>query len=174
MGWAAGAIGLLCPVLEKLEEPAPVRAARPGFGKLWAMPAAKRTPGTLMLAGTIAAGFLLATALWVGVANFRSNRRLIAQEEVPSVDVVTGNRGGAARALNGGTPAQASTGPVTWIRRTIANRAALMLGDGFRGMENWDGEAQARPAGWTRHPDGYVNTGALALFHPSLKFTEIG
>jgi hypothetical protein len=167
----------LCAVLENLEEPAPVqRTARPGFGKLWNMPAAKRTPRSLMVAGTIAAGVLLAAALWVGVANFSSNRRLVAQEDVPSVDVVPspGNRAGAARMPNGGTPAHpAPTGPVAWVRRTIAHRAALKIGDGFRGMENWDGAAQARPAGWTRHPDGYVNTGALALFHPSLKFTDV-
>jgi hypothetical protein len=167
---------LLCPVLEKLEEPAPVqRAPRPGFGKLWSMPAAKRTPSSLMVAGTIAAGVLLAAALWVGVANFHSNRQLIAQEEVPSVDAVPspGNRAGAATALKGGTPAQAATGPFAWIRRTINSRAALKIGDGFRSMEHWDGEAQARPAGWTRSPDGYVSTGALALFHPSLKFTDV-
>ena len=167
---------LLCPVLEKLEEPASVqRAARPGFGKHWNTPAAKRPPRSLLIAGTIAAGILLATALWIGVANFRANRQQIAQDEVPAVDVgpSPGKRPGAARALNGRTPAQAPNGPVAWIRRTIAHRAALKIGDGFRGMENWDGEAQARPAGWTRHPDGYVNTGALALFHPSLKFTDV-
>jgi hypothetical protein len=71
---------LLCPVLEKLEEPAPVqKAARPGFGKLRTMPAVRRTPRSLMIAGRIAAGFLLVAALWVGVANFRGNRPLIAQ-----------------------------------------------------------------------------------------------
>jgi hypothetical protein len=165
---------LLCPVLEKLEEPALVqKVPRPGFGILRTMPAVKRTPRSLMVAGSIAAGFLLVAALSVGVANYRSNGRLVAQEEVPSAYVVPspGNRAGAARAP--GTPAHAATGPVAWIRRTIANRAALRIGDGFRSMDNWDGEAQARPAGWTRHPDGYVKTGALALFHPSLKFTDV-
>jgi hypothetical protein len=164
---------LLSPALERLEEPAPVqKIARPGFGKLRTMTAAKRPPRSLMIAGSIAAGLLLAAALWVGVSNYRNNGRLIAQGEVPSVDVVPGNRAGAARAPNGGTPAHAATGPVAWIRRTIANRAALRIGDGFRSMDHWDGEAQARPAGWTRHPDGYMKTGALALFHPSLKFTD--
>jgi hypothetical protein len=161
---------LLCPALENLQEPAPLqKLARPGFGKLRTMPAAKRMPRSVMIAGSIAAGLLLAAALWVGASNYRNNGRLLAQGEAPSVDVVPGNRG-AARAPNGETPAP--TGPVAWIRRTIANRAALRIGDGFRSMDNWDGEAQARPVGWTRHPDGYVNTGALALFHPSLKFTD--
>jgi hypothetical protein len=165
----------LCPALERLEEPvAAQKVARPGFGKLRTMPAAKRPPRSLMIAGSIAAGFLLVAALSVGVANYRSNGRLVAQEEIPPAYVVPspGNRAGAAQAPNGATPAPAPTGPVAWIRRTIANRAALKIGDGFRSMENWDGEAQARPVGWTRHPDGYVKTGALALFHPSLKFTD--
>jgi hypothetical protein len=166
---------LLGPVLEKLEAPAPVRnSPRPGFGILRTMPGVKRTPRSLMIAGSIAAGVLLAAALTVGVANYRSDRRLLAQEEVPSAYVVPspGDRAGAARAPNAATPAPAGKGPVAWIRRTIANRAALRIGDGFRSMENWDGEAHARPAGWTRNPDGYVQTGALALFHPSLKFTD--
>ncbi len=167
---------LLQPVPEKLEVPAPVeKAARPGFGKLRTMPAAKRPPSMLMVAGRVAAGFLLAAALWVGVAHFRGDRRLIAQEEVPSGDVVLTprNRASAARAPNGGTPAHAApTGPVAWVRRTIGHRAALKIGDDFQGMENWDGNAKARPAGWTRHPDGYMKTGALALFHPSLQFTD--
>jgi len=164
---------LLCPVLERLEEPAPVqKAARPGFGKLRTMPAAKRPPRPLMIAGSIAAGFLLVAALWVGMSGLRGNRPLIAQEDGPAVDVVPGNRADAARAPNGGTPAPAKTGPVAWIRRTITNRAAQKINDGFRSMENWDGEAQARPVGWKRHPDGYVNTGALALLRPSLKFTD--
>ena len=76
---------LLSPALERLEEPAPVqKIARPGFGKLRTMTAAKRPPRSLMIAGSIAAGLLLAAALWVGVSNYRNNGRLIAQGEVPS------------------------------------------------------------------------------------------
>ena len=167
---------LLQAVLEKLEEPVPVlKTPRPGFGNLRTMPAAKRPPSVLMVAGRVAAGFLLAASLWVGVANFRGNRRLIAQEEVSVGDVVVSrtNRASAASAPNGGAPAQsAPAGPVAWVRRTITHRAALRIGDDFKSMESWDGEANARPAGWARHPDGYMSTGALALFHPSLKFTD--
>jgi hypothetical protein len=163
-------------ILEKLEEPVPVpRPTRPGFGKLRTMPAAKLPPSVLMVAGRVAAAFLLATSLWVGVAHFRGNRQLIAQGEVPTGEVLLspGRRAGGARVAGGETATRAaSKGPVAWVRRTIAHRAALKIADDFRGMENWDGEANARPAGWTRNPDGYVNTGALALFHPSRKFTD--
>ena len=31
---------------------------------------------------------------------------------------------------------------------------------------------KAHPSGWSRNPDGYVNAGSLALFRPSLKFTD--
>ena len=39
-------------------------------------------------------------------------------------------------------------------------------------MDNWDAAEKARPAGWSRNHDGYMNTGALALFRPTLKFTD--
>jgi hypothetical protein len=161
---------LLQPVPEKLEEPAPPRkTVRPGLGTLRNMPAAKRPPTVLMVAGRVAAGFLLAASLWVGVAHFRGDRRLIVREEALSPV----NGAVAATAPNGGAPASpAPAGPAAWIRRTIAHRAALKIGDDFRGMENWDGAVHARPAGWSRNPDGYATTGALALFHPSLKFTD--
>jgi hypothetical protein len=169
---------LLGPVLEKLEEPAPrqkIARRKPGFVGLLNMPAAKRAPTVLMVAGRIAAGFLLAASLWFGVANFRGDRRLAAREEVSSSDTAlsAANSASSARMSNGGTPAQpAPKGPVAWVRQTIANRASLRIAEDFRGMENWDSAAKARPAGWSRHPDGYVNTGALALFRPSLNFTD--
>jgi len=169
---------LLGPVLEKLEEPAPrqkIARRKPGFVGLLNMPAAKRPPTVLMVAGRIAAGFLLAASLWFGVANFRGDRRLAAREEVSSSDTAlsAANSASSARMSNGGTPAQpAPKGPVAWVRQTIANRASLRIAEDFRGMENWDSAAKARPAGWSRHPDGYVNTGALALFRPSLNFTD--
>ena len=166
----------LSAALEKLETPvvAP-KPVRPGFGKLRTMPAVKRPPSVLMVAGRVAAAFLMAASLWVGVARFRGDRRLTAQAETPSGEVVVspGHRAGVAGALTGGTPPQpAAKGPVAWVRRTLAHRAALKIADDFRSMDNWDGEANVRPAGWTRHADGYVKTGALALFHPTLKFTD--
>src|ERR1035437_5950094 len=103
------------------------------------------------------------------------NTRLAAREEVSSSDTAlsAANSASSARMSNGGTPAQpAPKGPVAWVRQTIANRASLRIAEDFRGMENWDSAAKARPAGWSRHPEGYVNPGALALFPPSLNFTD--
>jgi hypothetical protein len=152
-------------VPEKFEEPVPLKSVRPEIGKLRVMPGVKRSPTVLMVAGRIAAGFLLVASLWVGVAHFRADRRLTAQQ-----DPLSPARGTVAAVAPGARSAPA--GPVAWIRHTIANRAALMMGDDFHGMENWVGTANERPTGWSRHPDGYMNTGALALFHPSLKFTD--
>ena len=169
---------LLGPILERLEEPAPrQKSARQetGFVGLLKMPSAKRPPSVWMVAGRIAAGFLLAASLWFGVANFRGDHRLAAREEVSSGDTAlsAANNASSAGISNGGTPAQpAPKGPVAWVRHAIASRAALRIGDDFRGMENWDSAARTRPAGWSRNPDGYVNAGALALFRPSLKFTD--
>jgi hypothetical protein len=39
-------------------------------------------------------------------------------------------------------------------------------------MENWGAAASSYPAGWSRNADGYVRSGALALFQPSLKFKD--
>jgi hypothetical protein len=169
---------LLGPILEKLEEPAPrqnIARQEPGFAGLLHMPAAKRAPSVWMVAGRVAAGFLLAASLWFGVASFRGDHRLAAREEVSSGDTAlsAANSASSATMSNGGTTAQpAPKGPVAWVRQTIANRAALRFADDFRGMENWDSAGKARPAGWSRHPDGYVNTGALALFRPTRNFTD--
>ena len=79
----------------------------------------------------------------------------------------------SATASNGGTPAQpAPHGALARIRQAVANRATLRIAENFNGMENWLGAAKTRPAGWSRNPDGYMSTGALALFRPTVKFTD--
>ena len=139
------------------------------------MLAAKRAPTVLVVAGRIAAGFLLAASLWFGVANSGGNRQLAAHEEVSSGDVAlaAANSASSASISNPGAPPQSMPkGPVAWVRQTIANRAALKVAENFHTMENWGSTAKAYPTGWSRHPDGFVNTGALALFRPSIKFTD--
>jgi hypothetical protein len=169
---------LLCPILEKLENPAPrQKSARKesGLVELPNLHAAKRPPAVLMVAGRVAAGFLLAASLYYGLAKFHGERRPAAHDEVSSAEATLPAAGSTrpARISNGGTPAgPAPKGAIAWVRRTLANRASLNLAEDFHGMENWAGATKAHPAGWSRHPDGYVNTGALALFRPSLQFTD--
>ena len=168
----------LRPVLEKLDEPAAQpKAARqaPDRIAILKMTAARQRPTVLMVAGRVAAGFVLAATLWFGAANFREGRRLTAREESYSSDAAlsAANNAGSVSMPNGGALAQpAPKGPVAWVRQAIANRAAMKLADNFRGMENWDRGTMGDAAGWSRHPDGYMNTGALALFRPTLKFTD--
>jgi hypothetical protein len=168
----------LRPALEKLEDPAAQQKTpkkEPGIVKILNMPTGKRPPTVLMVAGRVAAAFLLAASLFFGVANVLGDRHLAAREEVAASGTTLSapNPASSAGASNGGAPAQpASKGPAAWVRQAIANRAALMVAENFHGMENWDSDAKTKPAGWSRHPDGYMNTGALALFRPTLKFTD--
>jgi hypothetical protein len=69
-------------------------------------------------------------------------------------------------------PAVNSTGPLEGIRQAIATRAKVELNDTFeRGMAAWGHTASWAP-GWSRHAEGYVQPGQLALFQPSMKFTD--
>jgi hypothetical protein len=165
---------LMRPITEKAEEPAPIqKPARkePGFIDVLNMPAAKRQPSVWLVAGKVAAGFLLVASLWFGVANFRGDRNLAEAEAISSGNGLSA--AGGAAASRGGTDAKsAPSGPLAGVRQAIANRASLKLAENFRGLENWESAAKSRPSGWSRNPDGYVNAGALALFRPSLKFTD--
>jgi hypothetical protein len=59
------------------------------------------------------------------------------------------------------------------VRSTIAKRAAVQVSDNLReGMEAWGAAAKSYPSGWSRSREGYVNTGALALFSPTRNFTD--
>jgi hypothetical protein len=70
------------------------------------------------------------------------------------------------------TPSDKSGGPIENIRRAIATRAKVELNDTFdRGMTAW-GHTASLASGWSHHSEGYVQTGQLALFQPSMKFTD--
>jgi hypothetical protein len=167
----------LRPILEKLEEPAPqpkpVRK-EPDCVNILKMPGAKRPPSVLMVAGRVAAGFVLAAGLWFGATSIHGDRRLAVREEIfSSGAALSANDASSVSMPNGGAPAQPKpAGPVAWVRQAIANRAALKIAENFHGMENWDRGTKGDAAGWSRHADGYMSTGALALFRPTLKFKD--
>ena len=167
---------LLRTIPEKLEDPnAQPKTPRkdPGFVEILNMPA-KRPPTVLMVFGRVAAIFLMACSLWYGAANIH-NRQLAAREDVSSSGAALSAdpAAGSATASNSGAPAQpAPHGALSRIRQAVANRATLRLAENFHGMQNWDGAGKTRPAGWSLHPDGYMTTGALALFRPTVKFTD--
>ena len=132
------------------------------------MPAAKRPPTVLMVLGRVAAGFLLAASLWFSLTHDRGDRRLTATETAGEAVV------SAENSVKAGDPVSkaAPKGPVARLRNRIEQRATLRIAENFHGTENWESDRKARPEGWTRHQDGYMNTGALAFFRPTLKFVD--
>jgi hypothetical protein len=131
-------------------------------------------------ARAVAAALLMAVGLWFGAGSAKIGRELLAvNTDWPSVETPSSSAGrdfkaAFARVRSVFVPPapQASEGPIEKMRRAIQSRAAAELSDTFRGMEAWGAAAAALPAGWSRHPDGYMRTGQLALYHPSLNFTD--
>jgi hypothetical protein len=159
----------LRPVPEKLEDPNAQKPVRkePEVVKILNMPAAKRPPTVLMVFGRVAAGFLLVVSLWYGLINMRGGRQLALREVSSSSPALSASTAGSRASVR-----PAPRGAMARVRQVIANRAALKVDENFHGMENWDTEGKANTTGWSRHPDGYMNTGALALFRPTLKFND--
>jgi hypothetical protein len=59
------------------------------------------------------------------------------------------------------------------LHRAIADRAATEVTDTFAsGMEAWGAEAKGWAPGWQPSAQGYVRTGQMALFQPSLEYTD--
>jgi hypothetical protein len=110
-----------------------------------------------------AAAIVLATVLGTGL---HIATRLRTQTPNERRDVA------ALRVNAAPAPIKPASGPLSQIRNAIANRAALEISDTFRaGMEAW-GHVKALAPGWKLSPDGYVRPGQLALFQPSMKFTD--
>jgi hypothetical protein len=106
----------------------------------------------------IAASVILFASVWFGTRPTQPavNRKVIA------------GAGAASRAA----PAQERLNPVVWAKRTIEKRATVQVTDTFKqGMAAW-GVPKGWMAGWSRHPDGYVRPGQLALFQPTSTFTD--
>jgi hypothetical protein len=120
--------------------------------------------------GKIAAGLLVAAFLWTGGRMMSSNGRTATSElSAPgeSTPVTASSRGA------GDPGAPAPTGTLARVKQKIAERAAVEVADTFRGgMQAWGGTATTMAAGWSKHPDGYMRTGELALFSPSKDFKD--
>jgi hypothetical protein len=131
-------------------------------------PSTKRV--NLSAIGKIAAAVMVGIALWTGsrIANFSQHDALKAQ-------VATAERGVTVAEARGVDPMDANygSGPMGKVKRAIAIRAASEITDTFKsGMGAWGAETKAWAPGWKRHPQGYVSTGEMALFRPSLKYTD--
>jgi hypothetical protein len=193
LAWLTRSIPALPPrfamrtAFDRLEDLAliPMKRERetPSFTEIFSIAnAARRTQHSRLRAPAraVAAALLMAVGLWFGAGSAKIGRELLAvKTDWPSVETPSSSAGrdftaAFARVRSVFVPPapRASEGPIEKIRRAIQSRAAAELSDTFRGMEAWGAAAAALPAGWSRHPDGYIRTGQLALYHPSLGFTD--
>lgn len=131
-------------------------------------PSSTSTRRSMTLTGKIAATVMVGLALWAGshVAN------LSVHTEHLRADVASSERSltvAEARDAN----AQFGSGPVGKLRRAIAERAATEVTDSFKaGMAAWGTQPKTFAAGWKRHPEGYVSVGEMAVFQPSVTYTD--
>src|ERR1039458_1475505 len=193
LAWLTRSIPAIPPRLamrtafDRLEDLAfiPMKRERetPSFTEIFSIAKAARRAQHSRLrapARAVAAALLMAVGLWFGAGSAKIGRQLLAvNTDWPSVETPSSSAGrdftaAFARVRSVFVPPapRASEGPIEKISRAIQSRAAAELSDTFRGMEAWGAAAAALPAGWSRHPDGYIGTGQLALYHPSLNFTD--
>ncbi len=169
---------VLRPIFGKIDEVAPLQKAtrqEPEFIKAFPMPA-KRPAAMLLTVGKIAAGLLLATSAWYGYSSVHSEHRTTTGAEIAAAETTQPSRSFTGRSASLDTARKAPAagpGPVEWLRQGLAQRAALQVEENFhRGMQGWSASSTSYPAGWSRHPEGYITAGALALFRPSLNFKD--
>ena len=142
----------LRPVHDQMKETVPRKAALP----------TSRPSGTAMhrIVEAIAAGLLVAAGLWFGAGAARTLRQTASAGPAPAWANPVRDTGVLKR-------------PLSWARSTISRRAAVELTDTFHGgMEFWNAAPQSLAPGWSRHPDGYVRTGRLALYRPSAAYSD--
>lgn len=117
--------------------------------------------------GKIAATIMVGVALWGGsrLAGLSEHAAALQARVASSERTVT--------AVAEVRREEAGNGPMAKFRRAIADRAATEITDTFMsGMEAWGTGTKPLPPGWQHSPDGYVRTGEMALFRPSLKYTD--
>ena len=194
LNWIAQAPAVLPPkfglrlIVERVEEALePAKPARktPAFAEIFtitqaAQRRARSSSGMSKAAKLIAASLLVGVGLWFGAGSAKMARQLVAIAHTSlsvsnSTEAPTADRAPLPR--NGGTVASApaphtSGGAIARVRTAIQNRAAVEMTDTFRGMQAFGATPKALPVGWSRHKDGYVKTGELALYHPSQTFSD--
>lgn len=176
---------VLNPIFERLEDALPPKKTRKpaSMAAILEMQDVKKKPGKQMAMHAIkavAACLLLGSVIWFGVGTIRIgnqtpavNRDASATDMAYSSSTGTGSVASGAATASGKVAAAAPSGPVAKLRAAVADRAASTVTDSFHnGMEAWGTQAKQWAQGWSRNPDGYVQTGALALFHPSVNYKD--
>jgi hypothetical protein len=168
-GWIIPAMAVTAPrfaapLAVESVEPLPVapreKRKKPAFAEIFTMPEAAGRRSTVIrdLSKMIAACLVIGAMLWYGSSFLRSNH------DSGSGQVLT-----ASHRMAGHEP----SGVFGRVRASIADRAETHLGDGFHdGMAAWGAPDNSLAPGWTRNPEGYVTPGKLALFQPTLRYTD--
>jgi len=171
------------PLFERLDEaPAPPKRAprTPAFAEIFTISKVARSkPYTSSLNSTgkaIAASLLVGLGLWFGAGSVKIGRQMVAiNTSFPSLGASGSssnlNTSPASSSARYGAP-RSPAGPVATVRRAIQSRAAVELTDTFRRMEAWRSSGNGLPTGWTHSPEGYMRTGALALYQPTQSFVD--
>jgi hypothetical protein len=123
---------------------------------------------TYRVVEAIAAALFVAAGLW-----FSSSAARTAGKTAAVGEELTAAVSAAPAPANPASQTVAAKPPMGWVRSAISKRAAVELTDTFRtGMEFWTAAPESPAPGWSRHPDGYVRTGQLALYRPSAVYSD--
>ncbi|HUP03304.1 MAG TPA: hypothetical protein VMU19_04910, partial [Bryobacteraceae bacterium] len=191
MQWLVGKMDLVSPgfavrpIFEKQEEEAAPQkkvSKKPAMAEIFTLPEAKRKaagPQVGYAIKAIAACLVMGGVLWFGAQRIGS-RTPAMNRDVSMIDnAVEGVSETSARAAAhlpsaaGPAPRTEPHGAMASFKRAIANRAAVTVTDSFRGgMEAWGAAPKGWAPGWSRHPEGYVQTGQLAFFRPTLQYSD--
>ena len=167
------------PIFDRLEDLSAKQDRKPGLARILSMPDAARRKAIRHALTAIAASVTVTMALWFGASAGKFGRDLLNRDtsnEVASASPMgsgsSSSSAGTADAAPRPAPSLMSS-PVAWVKQRAAARAAVQMSDAFdKGMEAWGMKAKSWAPGWSRHPDGYVRPGQLALFQPTLHFTD--
>jgi hypothetical protein len=113
---------------------------------------------------TVAAGLVIGALLWYGLTSI---------QHAPSLHYSSGDSGQPQQVASARSGASAPhPGWFGRVRHVLSERAASEMDDSFHSMTNWGVAAGTLPPGWSHHRDGYTRPGQLALFHPSLTYSD--
>jgi hypothetical protein len=165
------------PLFDRLEDQSPPKreSKKPAFAEILTMPEAielSRRKAARHAFTAIAASITVAMALWFGANAGKLGNDLIKREA--EIAAASRRQAGGLQTASATRPApDAFKHPVAWIQTEAAKRATVQLADSFdNGMTAWGSKAKGLAPGWSRSADGYVRPGQLALFQPTLNFTD--
>jgi hypothetical protein len=174
--------GLSLPLAEERTEELLARAPEPqpsSVSEIFSHPEARMLARRRFMAriAQIAACLIVALFMWFGSRAITMGSHNISNREIAPAEssaVIAADPSPAANSA--ARPAAAEPAPrgvFARAQQAIARRATVEMTDNFRaGMESWGSPSKSWTPGWTRSPAGYIETGELALFRPSLSFTN--